>query len=432
MSNRVWKYIALAFVGTFWVGCGDNGSSQPTGSVCQYGTSLATYTSDYSTEDVEEVAFQKARNATHDKIDRIMKSSGKSECLKEMLDTIPALVQQQDTTQEISIPKDVVCSDGETRLSDEYLQMEKKRARYYEKLDSIYSAQIEVFDKQIENCLKPQALYRLAADTSVSCERKSIEVDKCITKKVGVSICRTSYHSIDIGPEIFCFKDTVIIDSIWKSLKKITPDELRNQLENNQTLSIEELSQLEDKLEDTNTYIDYRLGSMKCDSSKITLQYQYRCNNNETYSEDEYREKDFLIYSNEEFSQKFPAESQDSTLETINDSSSTSVTPSPLCQKTDFATAYDIQNLFSEVAFNKIDSISKTLSEDNECLNSIQYEVVFWSCEESTKFLFCDERFLIARKQICDGDTIVNPRYQAKLDSNEAYINKQIEECLKK
>lgn len=430
MSNRIWKYIALALVGTFWVGCGDDKSSQPTGSVCQYGTSLATYTSDYSTEDVEEVAFQKARNATHDKIDSIMKKSGKSECLKEMLDTIPALVQQQDTTPEISIPKDVICSDGETRLSDEYLQMEKKRARYYEKIDSIYSAQIEVFDKQIENCLQPQALYRLAADTNVTCERDSIEEEKCITKKVGVSICRTNNHFIDIEPEIFCFKDTVIMDSIWESLKKITPSGLRNQLENNQTLSIEELSQLEDKLEDISTYIDYRLGSMKCDSSKITLQYQYRCNNNETYSEDEYREKDFLIYSNEEFSQKFPAESQDSTPETINDSSTTSVTPSPLCQKTDFTTGFEIQNLFSEVAFNKIDSISKALSEDNECLSSIQ-PVKFWSCDENN-FESCNDGFLIARKQICDGDTIVNPRYQAKLDSNEAYINKQIEECLKK
>ena len=220
------------------------------------------------------------------------------------------------------------------------------------------------------------------------------------------------------------------MDSIWKSLKKITPDGLRNQLENNQTLSIEELSQLEDKLEDISTYIDYRLGSMKCDSSKITLQHQYRCNNNETYSEDKYREKDFLIYSNEEFSQKFPAESQDSTPETINDSSTTSVTPSPLCQKTDFTTGFEIQNLFSEVTFNKIDSISKALSEDNECLSSIQ-PVKFWSCDE-INFESCNDGFLIARKQICDGDTIVNPRYQAKLDSNEAYINKQIEECLKK
>ena len=31
-----------------------------------------------------------------------------------------------------------------------------------------------------------------------------------------------------------------------------------------------------------------------------------------------------------------------------------------------------------------------------------------------------------------DGETIVNPRYQAKLDSNKAYVNKQITGCLAK
>lgn len=37
----------------------------------------------------------------------------------------------------------------------------------------------------------------------------------------------------------------------------------------------------------------------------------------------------------------------------------------------------------------------------------------------------------IASKQICDGDTTANPRYQAKLDSNRAYIQEQIDNCLK-
>ena len=45
---------------------------------------------------------------------------------------------------------------------------------------------------------------------------------------------------------------------------------------------------------------------------------------------------------------------------------------------------------------------------------------------------YMNPRGPIATKQICDGDTTVNPRYQAKLDSNKAFIKKQIDECLGK
>ena len=67
------------------------------------------------------------------------------------------------------------------------------------------------------------------------------------------------------------------------------------------------------------------------------------------------------------------------------------------------------------------DSTISTLSEEElkakkNCLNKI------WPLEL---------RSSIATKQICDGDTIVNPRYQAKLDSNTEYIQKQIDECMK-
>jgi hypothetical protein len=37
---------------------------------------------------------------------------------------------------------------------------------------------------------------------------------------------------------------------------------------------------------------------------------------------------------------------------------------------------------------------------------------------------------VLAKKQICDGDTIVNPRYQERLDKHKEFIRKQINNCL--
>ena len=39
---------------------------------------------------------------------------------------------------------------------------------------------------------------------------------------------------------------------------------------------------------------------------------------------------------------------------------------------------------------------------------------------------------VLAKKQICDGDTTVNPRYLERIDKHKDLIRKQIKDCLDK
>ena len=122
-----------------------------------------------------------------------------------------------------------------------------------------------------------------------------------------------------------------------------------------------------------------------------------------------------IIYSWDEYKERFISSS--------SESSSSTEPPSPLCTKEDFASFNNLREDFYKTKADLVNNTKKTLSEDefklkNSCLNNIQ--------AQSRGF-----NGSIATKQICDGDTTVNSRYQAKLDSNTEYVQKQIDECLK-
>lgn len=202
---------------------------------------------------------------------------------------------------------------------------------------------------------------------------------------------------------------------------------LKDILKNNKTRTLEELSAIEDSLESINEFEDAPdYGVTHC--VRYTYVTSFHCSNGKIYDvheeydnpyieehyylpKDEYMQEGNIIYSWEEYKEKL-----------INSSSSTEP-PSPLCTKEDFASFNNLREDFYKTKADLVNNTKKTLSEDelklkNSCLNNIQ--------AQSRGF-----NGSIATKQICDGDTTVNSRYQAKLDSNTEYVQKQIDECLK-
>ena len=133
---------------------------------------------------------------------------------------------------------------------------------------------------------------------------------------------------------------------------------------------------------------------------------------------------DKILYTEEEYRAKYPEKFQSSSSSEPEPESSSSVpTPSPLCQKNDFATYSEMQEIFEKGMNDLLDSTKNAagnnLSEsDSNCLANVHI---------SRSYADVD---VLAKKQICDGDTTVNPRYLERIDTHKEYIRKQIKRCL--
>lgn len=206
---------------------------------------------------------------------------------------------------------------------------------------------------------------------------------------------------------------------------------LKDLLKNNKTRTLEELSAIEDSLESIHEFEDAPVyGVTHC--VRYTYVTSFHCSNGKIYDvheeydnpyieehnylpKDEYMQEGNIIYSWDEYKEKFISSS--------SESSSSAKPPSPLCTKDDFINFNNLYDEFYKTKKNLTDSIKNSISIDEleikkSCLNNINAKRSDFSGS-------------IATKQICDGDTIVNPRYQAKLDSNVEYVQKQIDECMK-
>jgi len=197
-----------------------------------------------------------------------------------------------------------------------------------------------------------------------------------------------------------------------------SPDEIMDNLENNETLSVEELNELEDKLE----FESLGYGTLYGVPSVSTgiKPSKYSCSNDSTYSVSIVKGRDGILYTNKEYEEKFPTP-----------------VPSPLCQKTGFMS----NGATEELGVNKERFAGDMIvgyNTDRQALVDSAKAASGEALSEAQKQ--CLDRDIttisaysgpIASKQICDGDTTANPRYQAKLDSNKAYIQKQINNCLK-
>lgn len=206
---------------------------------------------------------------------------------------------------------------------------------------------------------------------------------------------------------------------------------LKDLLKNNKTRTLEELSAIEDSLESIHEFEDAPVyGVTHC--VRYTYVTSFHCSNGKIYDvheeydnpyieehnylpKDEYMQEGNIIYSWDEYKERFISSS--------SESSSSAESPSPLCTKDDFASYNNLREDFYKTKADLVNNTKKSLSEDelklkNSCLNNIHAKNPGFNGS-------------IATKQICDGDTTVNPRYQAKLDSNAEYIQKQIDECMK-
>ena len=211
--------------------------------------------------------------------------------------------------------------------------------------------------------------FKLASDTSVTCTSKQTLYSDCVY--TGGSSSETC-HSFE------------------------------SDLYFNTTLTIEELIKIEDRLENCIEAVTV-YGVSPC-MPQARMLTEYNCSNGKTYTN--LKIKDGLVYTNAEYDSLFNSSS--------SEASSSSATPSPLCQKTDFIEKNNVSNSSIKEKLDSLTAAGETLTSNlRNCVNRL--------------FPYGEGKY--AKTQICDGDTTVNPRYQAKLDSIREEVDKAIKDC---
>ena len=218
----------------------------------------------------------------------------------------------------------------------------------------------------VGNQSSSSAEFRLASDTSVTCTSAKVVYDECV------------YTG---GSSESCYS-------------------LEDNLKTNTSQTIEELIKIEDRLENCVEAVTV-YGVSPC-MHQMRTTTSYECSDKKTY----WYEKNGLIYTYPEYDSLFNSSS--------SEASSSSAGPSPLCQKSDFINKRITVEGISKEKLDSLAAAGETVSDSlKNCVRrSFPYE---------------DGKY--ARTQICDGDTTVNPRYQAKLDSIREKFDKAIEDC---
>ena len=244
-------------------------------------------------------------------------------------------------------------------------------------------------------------VYRLASDQSVTCTSDYINGGECLDDDDAKSNKEAIQRKID---------------------------EYKKTVEENQTLTLEQLDSLEEKINaNLKEWLDadykaYRTPKSHCTHVDLgTL--VYKCSNNESYEASTLAtdNENHILYTKEEHRAQFPEKYQSSSSSQPESSSATP--PSPLCQKSDFATSDDILEADKNIKKELLDSAKKKLGtnlaeKDSICLDRVENTYLSPSTD------------VIAKKQTCDGETIVNPRYQQELDSLKASVKKLIDKCI--
>ena len=204
----------------------------------------------------------------------------------------------------------------------------------------------------------------------------------------------------------------------------------KKMLEENQTRTLAELDSLEDDLIVGFDYGAPEYGVPDCTHRDLGYAV-YKCTNNETYSASSfYSDEIRTLYTEEEYKAKYPEKFQSSS--SAEPESSSATPPSPLCQKTDFATTGELRELFETDKATLLDSVKakkgETLSpSDSSCLSYIEElggEIILKKNKDSHSVN------VLAKKQICDGDTTVNPHYQKQIEKIENFLKREIDDCL--
>ena len=244
--------------------------------------------------------------------------------------------------------------------------------------------------------------YRLASDPSVTCIQDFINGGKCLDEEDAKSNKEAIQRKID---------------------------EYKKAVEENQSLTLEQLDSLEAKINaNLKEWMDadykaYRTSNSHCIHRDPGTPI-YKCSNNESYEASTLATDydNHILYTKEEHRAKFPEKYQSSS-STEPKSSGSTTPPSPLCQKHDFTTEADFNKAWEDDKKELLDIAKKELGtnlagKDSICLDRVENTYISPSTD------------VIAKKQTCDGETIVNPRYQKELDSNKLFIQNLIDKCI--
>ena len=276
------------------------------------------------------------------------------------------------------------------------------------------------------------------SSSSEEIQSSSSEVESSSSEIAQSSSSKTTYPSFGtykLARDTSTTCEVTEVVRTYLSSRISSPTELMDSLENNTTLSVEALELVEDNLEESLNY-GVLYGSPSTTGGP-TYPSKFECTNDSAYTTSTHVAKGGVLYTREEYKEKFPNQDSDK--------------PSPLCQKTDFilcgGAPYmesgkertfvgSLPNNFESDKETLIDSVKATFGNNlpDALKNCLDSDVTSMNMRKDIDggTTYMNPRGPIATKQICDGDTTVNPRYQAKLDSNKAYVRKQINECLTK
>ena len=247
------------------------------------------------------------------------------------------------------------------------------------------------------------------------------------------SSLRGDQYRMGSNPDITCIRSNVpgTNNCLDAEDKRSWTETRKKMLEENQTRTLAELDSLEDDLIVGFDYGAPEYGVPDCTHRDLGYAV-YKCTNNETYSASSfYSDEIRTLYTEEEYRAKYPEKFQSSS-SAEPQSSSSAMPPSPLCQKTDFATTGELEELFEKDLAAILDSVKaekgETLSQqDSNCLAHKQElggEIILRKNNDPYSVN------VLAKKQICDGDTTVNPHYQKQIDKIENFLKKEIDDCL--
>ncbi|WP_297945864.1 hypothetical protein [uncultured Fibrobacter sp.] len=246
------------------------------------------------------------------------------------------------------------------------------------------------------------------------------------------SSLRGDQYRMGSNPDITCIRSNVpgTNNCLDAEDKRSWTETRKKMLEENQTRTLAELDSLEDDLIVGFDYGAPEYGVPDCTHRDLGYAV-YKCTNNETYSASSfYSDEIRTLYTEEEYRAKYPEKFQSSS--SAEPESSSATPPSPLCQKTDFATTGELRELFETDKATLLDSVKaekgETLSpSDSSCLSYIQElggEIILKKNKDSHSVN------VLAKKQICDGDTTVNPHYQKQIEKIENFLKREIDDCL--
>ena len=237
------------------------------------------------------------------------------------------------------------------------------------------------------------------------------------------------------NPDITCIRSNVpgTNNCLDAEDKRSWTETRKKMLEENQTRTLAELDSLEDDL-----YVGFDYGAPEygvqdnCTHRDVGYAV-YKCTNNETYPVGSFfSDEERTLYTEEEFKAKYPEQFQSNSSSSAEPESSSATPPSPLCQKTDFVTTSELEELFEKDKAALLDSVKaekgETLSQrDSSCLahkQELEGEIILRKVNDPYSVN------VLAKKQICDGDTTDNPHYLKEIDKIQNFLKREIRDCI--